>query len=112
MPVNSAYRVNLFFTSSTFWEFVSARWIMNSNFKTVNYTVDWKEKTYLIKQVISRKCARKKSPYLKASLKSNSRKKVSLVKRINEGYVLFHLFLFLIFVQNKKSFQNISLAIF
>ena len=25
MPINSAYRVNLFFTSSTFWEFVSAR---------------------------------------------------------------------------------------
>ena len=25
MPVNSAYGVNLFFTSSTFWEFVSAR---------------------------------------------------------------------------------------
>ena len=47
MPINSAYRVNLFFTSSTFWEFVSAR-IMNSNFKTVKYTADWKEKTDLL----------------------------------------------------------------
>ena len=28
--------------------------------------------------------------------------KASLVKRINEGYVLFHLFLFLIFLKKKK----------
>ena len=41
--------MNLFFTSSTFWEFVSAR-IMNSNFKTVKYTADRKEKTDLIKR--------------------------------------------------------------
>ena len=39
MPMNSAYRVNLFLTSSNFWEFVSAR-NMNSNFKTVKYTAD------------------------------------------------------------------------
>ena len=49
MPINSAYRVNLFLTSYTFWEFVSAR-IMNSNFKTIKYIADWKEKTDLIKR--------------------------------------------------------------
>ena len=53
MPINSAYRVNIIFTSSTFWEFVSAR-IMNLNFKTAKYTADWKKK------VISRKGAKKK----------------------------------------------------
>ena len=31
MPINSAYHVDLFFTSSTLWEFISAR-IMSSNF--------------------------------------------------------------------------------
>ena len=44
MPINSAYRVNLFFTSSTFWEFVSVR-IMNSNFKTAKYTAEKKNKS-------------------------------------------------------------------
>ena len=57
MRINSAYRVNVIFTTSTFWEFVSAR-IMNSNFKTAKYTADWKKK------VISRKGAQKKSSKL------------------------------------------------
>ena len=55
MPINSAYRVNLFFTSSTFWEFVSAR-IMNSNFKTTKYTLMLIEKKKQIwSNVINRK---------------------------------------------------------
>ena len=70
MPINSAYRVNSFFTSSTFWEFVSAR-IMKSNFTTANYIADWKEKTELIKLDYSQKLFPKKvsknSRYLKAS---------------------------------------------
>ena len=44
---------------------------------------------------------------LKHPKNQNPAEKVSLVKRINEGYVLFHLFLFLIFVQKKKFSKHI-----
>ena len=80
MPLNSAYRVNLFLTSSTFWEFVSAR-IMNSNFKTVKYTADWKEKTDLL---FPEKVQKKNRLILKHPKSQNPAEKFSLVKRINE----------------------------
>ena len=38
---------------------------------------------------------------LKHPKNQNPAEKVSLVKRINEGYSLFHLFLFLIFLATK-----------
>ena len=79
---------------------VSAR-IMNSNFKTVKYIADWKCKTWLIAKVISRKGAEKNRLILRHPKNQTPAKKVSLVKHINEGYVLFHLFLFLIFLQKK-----------
>ena len=80
MPINSAYRLNLFFTSSTFWEFVSAR-IMNSNIKTVKYTADWKEKTDLL---FPEKVQKKNRLILKHPKSQNPAEKFSLVKRINE----------------------------
>ena len=49
MPINSAwsaYHVDLFFTSSTLWEFISAR-IMSSNFLNCKIFCNWKEKNRL-----------------------------------------------------------------
>ena len=104
MPIDSAYRVNLFFTSSTFWEFVSVR-NMNSNFKTLKYTADWKEKQTW-SNVINRKSyfpkmCKKNRLILKHPKNQTPAEKVSLVKRINEGYFLFCLFLFLVFLPKK-----------
>ena len=49
---------------------------MNSNFKTVKYTADWKEKTDLL---FPEKVQKKSHPK-----NQNPAEKLSLVKRINE----------------------------
>ena len=80
MPINSAYRVNFFSYKFYLLGFVSAR-IMNSNFKTVKYTADWKEKTDLL---FPEKVQKKNRLILKHPKSQNLAEKFSLVKRINE----------------------------
>ena len=65
----------------------------------INSTNYWKEKTDLIKRDYSQKLfpekvQKKNRLILKHPKNQNPLGKVSLVKRINEGYFLSHLFLF------------------
>ena len=99
----------LFFTSSNFWEFVSARikWIQILKPQTI-LPIEKKKQTWSNvingKSYFPKRCqkkTKKNRPILKHPKNQTPAEKVSLVKRINEGYFLFHLFLFVIFLQTK-----------